>query len=600
MSGIIFRGLERGSFSLVKFYVARANRIIPALAVLCLVILLFGWFFLTPLEYRALGKHVASSIGFLSNIIYWSESGYFGSASQEKWLLHTWSLSAEWQFYIIFPLVLVAMKKFMTIRTMKVVILIGTIFAFLFSALATYKWPDSAYYLLPTRAWEMMFGGVAYLFPFNLARKNKIALESIGIILIFTSYFLISKDNAWPGYLALIPVLGTFCIIQSHRNDSLLTGNVIFQKLGGWSYSIYLWHWPLVVAIHTYSLPSIFIYTGMFASIFLGFISNKYIESIKFRNNFNKPLEYCKCKPIHMTLLLGLFGAIVFITKGVESHYSNEVVVANNAQNDKPKFSEYCFDVTSSHEGYCVFHGINDVDREIKNKVEAIVLGDSHGASLVLSVVESLSKKTNGDIIFYGRSGCLPVEGLTTKLDEGKKVCSEYAKGINDLLNKYPSAKVIIANRLSVYFWGQNEDNGNPKLIAYHNKLLDLNSNALDVKSRFVSLVEKISSSHDLYIVKPIPEQIINIPVEKSRSLLFGTDFPSGVSIENYKNRNEFVISMLNEVKDSVTLIDPLPIMCNEKVCLNSFKGVPLYYDDDHLSTWGAKYVSPMFDIVWD
>lgn len=600
MSGIIFRGLENNSFSIIEFYVSRANRIIPALAVLCLILLLFGWFFLTPLEYRALGKHIASSIGFLSNIVYWSESGYFGSASKEKWLLHTWSLSVEWQFYILYPLILVAMKKFMGISKMKVSILIGMIFLFCFSVYATKKWAESAYYLLPTRAWEMMFGGVAYLFPFKLSRKNTVIMEILGILLIVTSYLFVSKDNLWPGYLALLPVLGTFFVIQSHRNNSILTGNIIFQKIGSWSYSIYLWHWPLVVAIYIYSLPTKYTYIGIFSSIFIGFISNKYIENAKFRKKFNSPFEYLKCKPIYITLLIGFLGTSVFITNGVESHYSMDVMIANNAQNDKPKYSDYCFDISSSMESYCVFHGIDDVDRDVRSNVEAIVLGDSHGASLVLSVVESLSKKTKGDVIFYGRSGCLPVEGLTTKLDEGKNICSEYAKGVDDLINKYPSAKIIIANRLSVYFWGQNEDNGNTKLIAYHKKLVDLDSNAIDVKNRFVSLVDSISASRDLYIVKPIPEQLINIPVEKARALLFGSYFPSGVSIENYKERNDFVISMLNDLKGNVTLIDPLSIMCKDDVCLNSFNGVPLYYDDDHLSTWGAKYVSPMFDVVWN
>lgn len=119
MTGIIFRGIEQENFSIFKFYVARANRIIPALAMLCFVLLIFGWFYLTPLDYKALGKHVGSIIGFLSNIVYFSESGYFDASSHEKWLLHTWSLSGEWQFYIIYPLLLVAISKFLSVKAIK-------------------------------------------------------------------------------------------------------------------------------------------------------------------------------------------------------------------------------------------------------------------------------------------------------------------------------------------------------------------------------------------------------------------------------------------------------------------------------------------------
>ena len=247
MTGIIFRGIEQDNFSILKFYVARAKRIIPALAVLCLVLLVFGWFYLTPLDYRALGKHAGSSMGFLSNIIYWRESGYFDAASHEKWLLHTWSLSAEWQFYIIYPLVLIAMRKFMSLKAMKATVLVGTVLGFIFCVVATYKWPNPAYYLLPTRAWEMMIGGVAYLYPLKLAENRKKIFEWGGLALIILSYIFISKENLWPGYLALIPVFGAFLLIQAQRNDSIVTGNIIFQSLGKWSYSIYLWHWPITV-----------------------------------------------------------------------------------------------------------------------------------------------------------------------------------------------------------------------------------------------------------------------------------------------------------------------------------------------------------------
>jgi peptidoglycan/LPS O-acetylase OafA/YrhL len=239
MTGIIFRGIEQENFSILKFYVARANRIVLTLTVLCLVLLVYGWFYLASLDYKSLGKHVASSMGFLSNVIYWQESGYFDPASHEKWLLHTWSLSAEWQFYIIYPLVFDTMRKFMSLKAMKATVLIGTLLGFIFCDIATYKMPNPSYYLLPTRAWEMMIGGVACLYPISLKDERKKLLEWLRLALIIASYVLFSKDNTWPGYLTIFPVLGSFLIIHEQRNDSLITGNVIFQKLSAWSYSIY-------------------------------------------------------------------------------------------------------------------------------------------------------------------------------------------------------------------------------------------------------------------------------------------------------------------------------------------------------------------------
>ncbi|MGX9418159.1 acyltransferase family protein [Vibrio sp. WJH972] len=279
MTGIIFRGIEQDTFSIFRFYAARANRIIPVLSVLCITLLIFGWFYELDVTFDTISKHVLSSLIFISNITYWSESGYFAALAHEKWLLHSWSLSVEWQFYIIYPLMLVVMKKFMSFSAMKLTILIGTILAFILCVVATIKYADASYYFLPTRSWEIMMGALGYLYPITLKEQHKKVLEWVGIGLIVSSCMFISKDNPWPGYLALIPVLGTFFIIQAQRNDSAVTGNVVLQKLGTWSYSIYLWHWPFVVYMYVYLTYS-FLYAVLFIglSVVFGILSNVFIE----------------------------------------------------------------------------------------------------------------------------------------------------------------------------------------------------------------------------------------------------------------------------------------------------------------------------------
>jgi peptidoglycan/LPS O-acetylase OafA/YrhL len=316
MTGIIFRGIQQNSFSILNFYVARANRIIPALALLCLTLLALGWFFLMPSIYKDLGKHISSSMSFTSNLIYWSEAGYFDAASHEKWLLHTWSLSVEWQFYIIYPLVLLLLRRFISLEKMKLVIAITTGIFFIFCVFITNIKPDFSYYSLPTRAWEMMLGGVAFLYPFSLSNTKKRLLEGIGLLLIFGSYFFISADNLWPGYLALFPVLGTFFIIQAQRQNSVITNNFVFQKLGLWSYSIYLWHWPLVVIIYIFSLSGYVIYPAIILSVLLGFLSNRYIETIKFKKHTSSIVSLLKCKPLYLALITIIMSSYVWLTNG--------------------------------------------------------------------------------------------------------------------------------------------------------------------------------------------------------------------------------------------------------------------------------------------
>ncbi|MFB9135778.1 acyltransferase family protein [Vibrio olivae] len=326
MTGIIFRGFDKNNFSIVTFYVARANRIIPALAVLCIVLLIFGWFYLTAYDYKALGKHAASSITFVSNIVYWREAGYFSASSLEKWLLHTWSLSTEWQFYILYPLVLVTLKKFISVKSIKALLVAVTLLGFLFCILVSYQWRTPAYYLFPSRAWEMMVGGLAYLYPLNINNnKSKKSLELIGIALIIVSYFLLSKQNFWPGYLASIPVTGAFLIIQAQRNDSFITGNIIFQYLGKWSYSIYLWHWPVVVAIHYFALSHTFIYAGILLSVLLGFLSYYFIERVKLTSQLKTTKDYLRFKPGYMVFSLAIVGLVVIANNGFLSRYSNDL-----------------------------------------------------------------------------------------------------------------------------------------------------------------------------------------------------------------------------------------------------------------------------------
>ena len=129
------------------------------------------------MDYQQLSKHVISSLSFLSNMTYWQEAGYFDAASHEKWLLHTWSLSAEWQFYIVYPLVLLMISKVFPANWLRRLVLLGTILALILSIYASYKWPSLAFYSLPTRAWEMMLGGLAFLFPVYLSSRNKTVLE---------------------------------------------------------------------------------------------------------------------------------------------------------------------------------------------------------------------------------------------------------------------------------------------------------------------------------------------------------------------------------------------------------------------------------------
>ena len=594
MTGIIFKGIEQESFSILKFYIARANRIIPALALLCIVLLLFGWFYLTPLDYRALGKHIASSMGFLSNIVYWMESGYFDTASHEKWLLHTWSLSVEWQFYILYPLVLVFMRKLMSLKAMKATILVGTLFAFVFCIISTYKWPNPSYYLLTTRAWEMMLGGVAYLYPLVLQEKRKKLIEWLGLGLILSSYLFISKDNPWPGYLAILPVLGSFLIIQAQRNDSLFTSNILFQKLGAWSYSIYLWHWPLVAAIYYFSLDNMFIYIGIALSVFLGFLSNRYVEKIKFRNEFGSLFSYLKCKPMYMVLILGFIGSMTFVTKGFEFHYPSSVVLASNEELNKNPRRDECM-VTSGNVPECIYGN---------GELGVIVIGDSHAGSIIRSVEKSLPE--NRSVLDWTMHRCVTIKNLyINSAGQIDYSCGDFVSYALEKVKNYPNVPIVIMNRYSAMLLGGNEPefastkDKIQKFVPTKETIVKRNDKYFNLMNKaYVDTVCEFSKNNPVFILQQTPEMIHNVPKKMTKELARGNvNFRVKLPIDEYHTRHKMFENVIGELQKNcnITYIPVEDTFCDSKFCYGDIDGRPAYIDDDHLSEFGASKLIPIF-----
>ena len=575
MTSIIFKGIEQSNFSILKFYISRANRIIPALAFLCFTLMIFGWFYLTPYDYSMLGKHIRGSITFISNVVYWKESGYFDTDSNYKWLLHTWSLSVEWQFYIIYPIILVYMRKVMNIEWMKITVLTALIISFVFSAIMTYREPHFSYFLLPTRAWEMLAGGVAFLFPITLRKRNKILFEYIGFLLIIGTYFLVSKDELWPGYLALLPVLGTYFIIQAQRTKSLLTGNLLFQKLGKYSYSIYLWHWPLVVAMHYFSLQSSYIYIALPLSVLLGFLSYKFIEKKVFKNSFHSIFSLFKYKPIMMVLSILLVAAIIrtqdgFINLAPEKYK----YFINNAQHS-PLRSQCHLQKYQDPSDSCEYF--------TENNITWATLGDSHSTEIAYALAKKLQLNGIG-LKHFSYSGCK----ISYSMPDDFTDCAKwYNEAVNYILDDKKIRNVVINHRFITSIFDV-DDVENLDQISF-----EITDDVINMVQSFDDMVFLLAGQKEnIYLFYPIPELPNNIK-ELIRIKFRKGNIPNniiGTSREWYQLRNKYMIDHFDNANypNNVHLLKPQDIFCDTLNCYAVKDGEPLYFDDDHPSIIGA------------
>jgi peptidoglycan/LPS O-acetylase OafA/YrhL len=561
MTGIIFRGIEQENFSIFRFYVSRANRIIPALAVLCLAILVLGYFFLTSWDYKTIGRDVATSMSFVSNIMFSLRRGYFDTG--DNFLLHTWTLSTEWQFYIIYPLVLVVMRKFMSVKTMKKIVLFGMILGFIFGAIATYKWPTPSYYLLPMRAWEMMIGGVAYLYPFTVRDKDKRLFEWGGVALIVGSYFLISKENPWPGYLAMLPVFGAFLIIQSQRNDSIVTSNTVFQKIGVWSYSIYLWHWPIAVSFSYYAIDEKYKIIGIVLSIFLGFLSYYLIEN-KSRNVLS-PIKV-SLKYLVIVVFFGVAGSFIYKTQGIaerESLVSNSLIPGGT------------MDDHLIHEGMSLLNTEGEYDY--------LLIGDSNSNHYVRGIMHSGSRVK---LSWYAT--CLSFPNSVSTRNGAyltwKEDCSNnYKLGLSE------NAAIIIAQS-----WNRSQKDS---LECKNEKCQLTGAYSTDLKSQLAELFKVYGNSKHIYVVGEVPKSKNNeIMTCLKTNTLLGLGLNCAEKGKHKESVNKINIILNDATSDykNVTFIDPVKALCINGLCNYSVNGKSIFMPDGgHFSGYGSE-------VMWD
>ena len=249
ISGIILDALGQGRFSFADFYWRRVRRIFPALILVLAACLAAGWLILLPDEFRRLGAHVAAGAAFVANLALWRETGYFDGAAELKPLLHLWSLGVEEQYYMVWPLLLYALRA--RPRLMLAMIVAVAAASFAANLWLTAKTDSAGFYLPFGRFWELMAGSlVAYgVHHRRLPAPRPDVMAVLGLALLGAALLLLRAERAFPGAWALLPVLGTVLLIWAGPG-AWLNRRVLSHPglvwIGLISYPLYLWHWPLL------------------------------------------------------------------------------------------------------------------------------------------------------------------------------------------------------------------------------------------------------------------------------------------------------------------------------------------------------------------
>ena len=593
MTKIIVNGLNDHSFSFASFYLARARRIIPALGVLCLTLMVLGWFFLLPTEYRLLGKHAAASIAFLSNYIYMGEAGYFDAASHQKWLLHSWSLAVEWQFYIIYPMLLALAHKCIGLRRMKQVVVFVALCSFCYMLYLIAINDKGLYFGLASRAWQMLAGGLVFLFPWQIKKGYQTFLFYAGLAMIVTSLFFLDKSFVWPSALALVPILGTTMVLYANYKEGAFLNNSVIAFVGLISYSVYLWHWPVVVAFGfwniDYSAMNVFI--GLSLSLALGYLSYRFVES--YFGAYKAPLVRSYALYTVITSLLFLMAVSIFIKNGfpIEQRYSSNVLHADaQSQNREPRKQE-CLKTDGAALIYCIYGNNPD-----KTKISAILFGDSHASAVISAFVDSLDN--SGNILFIAKAGCMSVSGVYRKGNNSSD-CAEFVESAVQLIERdYSGIPIVLVNRWAYYL--QGKVGSNEPLINLLETTLTRNNVELEFEQHVTSFTCGLTENNPVFIVKSIPEFSVEIPAKVARDLSNGKNGDIRLPLSSYLQRNSMVDKVLESVPLScnVTVLQPKEYLCSDGYCKGSNDGIPLYYDDNHLSEYGNKLLIPMFKQV--
>lgn len=623
IGSILMSQLEQGTFTLSGFYAKRVRRIFPALYVMIFVTLVAGWFLNTPHELRYLGGAAISTLAFASNFWFNSQIDYFNPDAKYEPLLHTWSLGVEEQFYIVIPLVLmglmaVARRREMALRPLAFCVLAAlAVASFAYALVSGGEDPQALFYLPLTRSFELFAGVLAAIVLPRLGRPAatvRTGLVLVGATTIVASYVLIPETALWPSALTLIPIAGTLAVLvfgDVGLRGSAVLGARPLAALGVISYSVYLWHQPLLGYVMFYGYDSKqFAHVAVFciATLALSFVSWKFVE---------QPFRYGPLGVrMRRTILWSLASVIVaiavggHITRGYPARMSAEVLEALSWKTSYADTYRTCIgtrkDGGKLDPANACIHGA-DVAPSV------VMWGDSHAAVLSNPLGQELGAH-GMSLLELTVGSCIPVIGLRSTALKRTEYCAEHNQKMLDYILATPTIKtVVLYSYWNSYVEWRDFDNRigwvvEDSLVAVpldapdtmsHDTRLD--AIATNLQSQITAL---LSAGKTVVVLGPLPSAGFPVAEWRARALWAHGEAPLDMSypraaFEDYSTLTWALFDRL-ETSENLRFVDLTDAFCPSATgCDVLSGGAALHFDDNHLSLAGvARVVGPLTEAI--
>lgn len=606
ITGIIIRETQDSKFSILKFYERRIRRIYPALyAVLIFILIITHWLY-NPHDYKEIGQSVAATVIFISNLLFSKQSGYFNELALANPILHTWSLAVEEQFYLVFPLLVWLITRFAK-AWLKFALVFLTLLSFSLSVHYTKLDPSASFYFAHLRAWELLIGGLLALdiLPSKISATTRNIYRLIGIVLLIISIFFYTEKTSFPGISALLPTLGAALIIYSGIGAD--SSGINFLKMpalvfiGKISYSLYLWHWPIIVFWKSYRIDTPTItdkvcWTAV--SFAAAILSWKFIENPFRSASFLSRQSIFTLAGSAMGIVLAT-SAIIFLKGGLPQRFHNNPQLMLNLNVDADWENRPQCETNPNWENGSLMAKINLCPLGNATNPTFIVWGDSHTQAISPAINFSAQrmKQAGYATILYG---CMPLIGVDML---GVGGCLEHNNSVLEYIKENPEIKtVFLAGRWAIGTY-ETYDKGGWVLIDKTKNSAALKGNEDIFKAGLLRTVKRLLDlNRNVVLVEQAPEINFDVPASFFVAVRTGQDINSfAPTYSEYLQDNDSAITFLYSLKDEyqLSLVKLPDQLCAKESCAVIANGHLLYTDNNHLSVFGSEFVAPAFDPIF-